>query len=205
MLARVSHVETFRRWQHWRPLFEGDAEPSLAQVVASITHDHPSEAMLAGTAFHHALELAICGSHDAFYVDGYTFNLPDAELSLTSIREMRMFRRYGDLTVTGKADGVHGRRVIDHKTAATFDAERYLEGYQWRFYLDLFGADRFEWNVFEIEETDPKVYRVKPPHTLSACRYPGLADDCAELADQYSAFAQEHLPAGFDALHGERP
>lgn len=190
MLARVSNIEAYRRWQNWKPLHDGDEEPSLDDFVRSITTDAPSEAMMAGTAFHAAIEHAQDGEHTTFAAMGYTFHLPDAELSLPTIREMRAFKPYGDLSVTGKVDAIEGRTVIDHKTTSRCDPERYLDGCQWKFYLDIFGADVFQWHVFEIKELEPKVYRVSAPQTLTAYRYPELHQDCTRLADEYLAFAR---------------
>jgi len=193
MLARVSNIEAFRRWSNWQPLFDGDEEPTLDDLIRQITVDEPSEAMKAGTAFHKAMELAQDGLHETFEANGYRFLLPSAEIALPPIREMRAFGDYGALTVTGQVDAVDGRVVIDHKTTSRFDAERYLNGCQWKFYLDLFGADEFRWNVFEIKELDPMVYRVSEPQTLRACRYPSLHADCESLAAEYLDFARQHL------------
>ena len=57
MLARVSNIEALRRWSNWQPLFDGDEEPTLEDLIRQITTDSPSEAMKAGTAFHKAIEL----------------------------------------------------------------------------------------------------------------------------------------------------
>lgn len=186
MLARVSNIEAFRRWRE-------DDEAELADLVRQITTDEPSEAMLAGTAFHKAIELATEGEYEQLEALGYIFRV-QGDISLPDIREMRAYGQYGDLTVTGQVDGIHGRLVIDHKTTSRFDADRYLAGFQWRYYLDLFGADTFQWNVFEIAEEGHKTYRVAPPQVLKAYRYPGLHDDCAELAAEYRDFARNHLP-----------
>jgi len=199
MLARVSNIEAYRQWVNWTPLFDGQEEPTVEDLVRFITVDEPSEAMKAGTAFHAALELAQDGEHDTFEANGYRFILPDAELSLPSIREMRAYRKYGGLTVTGQVDAVEGKLVVDHKTTGRFDPERYLDGCQWKFYLDLFGADEFRWNIFVIKEVEPQVYRVSPPQTLTAYRYPGLHDYCANLAAQYLDFACEHIPSRKEA------
>lgn len=194
MLARVSNIEAFRQWKNWRPLFEGQEEPTVEDLVRFITTDEPTEAMKVGTAFHKAMELAQEGSHETFEANGYTFLLPDAELVLPAIREMRAYSAYGGLTVTGQVDAVEGRIVFDHKTTSKFDPERYLDGCQWKFYLDLFGADEFRWNVFVIKEVEPQVYSVAAPHVLAAYRYPGLHSDCRALADDFLEFALEHLP-----------
>lgn len=186
MLARVSNIEAFRRWRE-------DDEATVADLVRQITTDEPSEAMLAGTAFHKAMELASVGEHDELLANGYIFRVV-GEIALPEIREMRAYGKYGDLTVTGQVDGIHGRLVIDHKTTSRFDADRYLAGFQWRYYLDLFGADTFQWNVFEITEEGHKTYSVRAPQALKAYRYPGLHEDCAKLAAEYLDFGRNHLP-----------
>lgn len=198
MLARVSNIEAFRKWAHEEPR-EWETEMSLDDLVRFLTSDEPTPAMMAGTAFHHAIERAAYGSHDSLSADGYTFRMPDAEIALPEIRECRAYRDYGALTVTGQADCVHGRVVIDHKTTGKVDLERYLGGYQWRYYLELFDADVFHWHIFEISETDPKVYSVKPPQTLTTYRYPGISRDCEELAAEYLGFAEKRLPANVNA------
>lgn len=190
MLARVSEIETFRRWR-------ADEDATPEDLVARLTDFQPSEAMEAGTAFHKALELAEPGDYDVLEANGYTFLLPeDCAIALPSIRELRCFGSYGPLRVTGQVDCLYGTRVEDHKTTSYFNADGYLEGCQWRFYLDLFGADVFRWNVFEItaDRKRERCYTVKPPHILEQCRYPGLRDDCMALAAGFYDFARLHLP-----------
>jgi hypothetical protein len=189
MLTRVSNVEAYRWWLHWEPLFDGQEEPTLEEFVRFLTVDEPSTAMRAGTAFHSALETASFGEHSVFKADGFTFHLPDGEIEIADIRELRQSKQYGDLTVTGKVDSLAGKIVVDHKTTSKVDLERYMEGYQWRFYLDIFGADMFRWHIFEIKETDENVYRVSAPQILEASRYPELERDCELLASQFHQFA----------------
>ena len=189
MLARVSHIESFRQWRE-------DEGASVDDLVRRLTSHSPSEAMLAGTAFHAAIERAQYGTHDTLYANGYTFHLPDAELVLPAVRELRGYRSYGPLIVTGCVDAHAGTRIDDQKTTGRFDPERYLTGCAWRFYLDIFGADLFRWNVFEIDEVKSKVYQVREPHTLTAYRYPGMHEECARLAADFYEFARVHLPNG---------
>lgn len=194
MLARVSSLETFRRWRNWQPLHDDDVEPTVEDLVQRLTVSEPTPAMLAGTALHAALEVVEPGEYESFFVLDHTFHMTGGILALPAIREMRAYRKYGDLTVTGQVDALNGLIVIDHKTTKRFDAEGYLGGYQWRFYLDLFGANVFQWNVFEIKDDGEGVYRVGEPHALAAYRYPGMRSDCEELASAYLAFAREYLP-----------
>ena len=189
MLTRVSNIEAYRRWINWEPRFDGPEEPSLEQFVRSITTDEPTEAMMAGTAFHAAIELAQDGEHNTFSAHGYTFHLPDAEIELPDIREMRASKQYNGLTVTGKVDGLVGRSINDHKTTSRVDLDRYMEGYQWRFYLDIFGADAFTRHIFELKELEDKVYRVSAPQVLKAYRDPELATDCERMAAEFLEFA----------------
>lgn len=189
MLARVSNIETFRRWR-----LDEAATPD--DLVARLTSFEPTEAMRAGTAFHKAMESATEGEYSELSADGYTFVLADSEIALPPIREVRAFARYGDLTVTGKFDALLGNRVIDHKTTARFNPEGYIEGCQWRFYLDIFGADVFQWNVFELRplEDEERSYYVMAPQVLTQYRYPGLHDDCARLAADFYDFAARFMP-----------
>lgn len=190
MFARVSHIETFRRWRL-------DESQDAADLVARLTDFQPSEAMEAGTAFHKALELAKPGEYSVLTANGYTFRLDDdAAIALPSVRELRCGANYGPLHVSGQVDALFGKRIEDHKTTANFNADSYLEGCQWRFYLDIFGCDVFRWNVFEVTPVrgQDKTYVVDPPHLLEQFRYPGLHDDCMALAAGYYEFAARHLP-----------
>lgn len=192
MLARVSNLETFRRWRE-------DEDSTVDNLIDQLLGFEPTPAMLAGTAFHKALETARPGEYEQLSANGYTFLLPEGTLVLPEIRELRGFKRYGDLTVTGCVDILDGKRVDDHKTTARFDAERYLAGYQWRFYLDIFEADVFRWNVFEVRNTKGLIYEVSDPQTLEVYRYPGLERDCERLAAEFHAFMRDHQP-GYTAL-----
>ncbi len=186
MLVRVSNIEAFRRYRESEDMTADD-------LVRWLTTDNPTPAMLAGTAFHAAIEVAADGEHETLEANGHTFLLPDAEIALPAVREIRTQKQYGDLTVTGCADLVIGRRVEDHKTTSRFDPERYLAGYQWRFYLDLFEADTFRWYVWQLREVAPMVFKVAPPEILEVHRYPGMERDCATLAADYLEFARVHL------------
>jgi hypothetical protein len=186
MLARVSNIEAFRQWRERE-------DQTVEDLVRFITIDEPSEAMQAGTAFHKALETAPDGAHAVLQANGYTFELSEGTLDMPAIRELRAYRQYGGLTVTGQVDGLHGRVIVDHKTTARCDPERYLAGCQWKFYLDIFGANVFRWNIFEVREVEPLVYSVGEPQVLTAYRYPEMGAYCERLAGEYLDFASLYL------------
>lgn len=190
MLVRVSELEAFRRW-------EQDEEQDVAAFRDYILLDKPSEAMLAGTAFHKCLETIRPGEFSELSANGFTFRISgDVSLAVCSIREIRAYKRYGDLNVTGQLDAEYGNRVEDHKTTAYFNADKYLEGYQWRYYLDMFDADTFRWNVFPLTPVrgEERTFDIRELHVLEQPRYPGMHDDCLALAERFRAFAAAHLP-----------
>jgi hypothetical protein len=194
MQFRVSEVESYRQF-----LADEDADvEAFRQRMRGL--DAPSEAMQAGTAFHRVLELARPGVLDEpIVVDGHTFHVDaDISLSLPAVREVRASRIYTDarhsICVSGQVDAIDGMIVTDHKTTAQFDPERYLAGYQWRFYLDIFGADVFRWNVFELKREAYREYAVVGFHRLVQYRYPGMRTDCERLALDLAEFAAWNLP-----------
>lgn len=191
---RVSNVEAFRQ-------FEQDDEADPAQFIDELLHGFgPSAAMQAGTAFHKALELAVPEvTAKELRSDGHVFTfLGDFEVRLPAIRELRASKTYvvdgQPIVISGQIDAIEGVRIDDHKTTSRFDPDRYLTGYQWRLYLDIFGASVFRWNVFELNELDlPGHYEVRDQHTLEQYRYPALGADCQALVERFARFVREHV------------
>ncbi len=196
MTFRVSEVDEFRRWQ-------ADENYELSSLLARLRGERePSEQMRAGTALHKALEDLTDYSRDYETLSalGYTFNMiADMQLQLAPIREVRASASYplpggGSITSTGRVDAIDGLRVDDHKSTARYEPEHYLDGWQWRFYLDIFGADLFRWNIFEIAMTDdPLVWDVRAAHRLEQRRYPELHADCRRVAQELAEFAAKHM------------
>lgn len=185
--------------------FMANEDASLADLIASLRHEtEPTEAMLAGTALHAALEHCAMGEHPELSANGYTFEFRcDGEIDVPEIRELKATRDYtvGDCTVTlvGKVDGLHGRRVDDHKFTSRYDAERFMGSYQWRVYLDVFDADEFRWNIFEgYEDRDAaKRYIIHTVHQLKMHRYPDMRADVVRELGKFIEFAKQHLPERF--------
>lgn len=185
----VSKAEAFRQW---RENEDAELEPLLATLRGE---NAPTESMLAGSALHKALETAGEGERDTLSADGYEFIITaNIDLALPKCREVFATKDYGSIVISSRVDVLDGKRVEDHKTTSRFDADRFLAGYQWRFYLDIFEADLFRWNVFEMRELKPKVYEVWNFHRLEQYRYPALAMDCRDLAEDLAAFVREYMP-----------
>lgn len=194
MSWRVSNVEAFRK-------FEQDEEADPQEFIQELLYGIPeSQAMRAGTAFHKALELATPGTEVmALEANSYVFTfVGDYEIRLTPIRELRASKTYivdgMPIVISGQVDGIEGLRIDDHKTTGKFDPDRYMSGYQWRLYLEIFEANAFRWNVFEISETDePGFYDVRYQYTLEQFRYPTLGADCQALVERFARFVREYV------------
>ena len=181
---RVSNLAAYVRWRD----VEGDG---IGWLYDAIFKEESTEAMSRGTAFHAALEKVCEGEYATVEAMGCTFAFTcEAEISLPRSREIRQSKDYGGIIVTGKCDGIEGKRIIDHKTVqGGFDAEHHLEGWQHRFYLDIFGADRFDWHVWEVGQLESDAFEVYAHHLLTQYRYPGMEDDCRALAVEFRDFA----------------
>lgn len=198
----ASDIDAFR-------YFMADDEGELADLLAQLRKETPpTESMKAGTALHAALETSEPGEHGELSANGYTFVFAvDGEIDLPAIREVKATRELvveGCLvTLVGKVDAIHGRRVDDHKFTGKYDAERFMASMQWRIYLDVFDADEFRWNVFEGRQdtTDPFRYIITAIHQLSIHRYPGMRADVERVLRRFIEFARQHLPerVGHDA------
>lgn len=179
--ARVSHLEQFR-------ICQKDEELSMEWLMHRIRGDEPaSAAMQAGTAFHAAIEQLGEGELGTLAFGDYRFDFNcDGVITLPQIRETRFEKQYGDLLLNGTVDALLGKEITDYKTTSQFDPDRYMEGYQWRYYLDMTGCDSFCWKIFVLREFGPeKCYEITQCHTLRQKRYPGLHADCAKLAREY--------------------
>lgn len=188
---RVSHVAAFARWRE-------DEDSEVGWLINQIRSNEETEAMRKGTAFHKALETIADGWEGSEIRSGdYRFVFTaDISISLPQTRELRKEKNYGGIIISGQADGIGGKVIIDHKTTSHFDAENYLEGWQHKFYLDIFDADRFDWYAWEMAELpqSPKVYEVFGFHQLHQYRYPDLSEDCRRLALDFKAFADRFMP-----------
>lgn len=189
----ATDIDAFRRF---RDNEDGDLSELLAQLRWKLPATDP---MLAGSALHKALEELGEGEFVSLSADGYTFNFSsDAELDIPAIRECKATRDWvvdGCLvTLVGKVDAVQGKRIDDHKLTGHFDSERFLNSYQWRIYLEVFGADEFRWNIFEGRETEPRQYVISAVHPLTIHRYPGMEADVLHELRAFLWFAREFLP-----------
>lgn len=183
----VSNLDLFRFWKDEEDL-------DLEWLVARLRGEEETESMRVGSAFHAALENLKVETETLVH-GVYRFDINcDCEIAASMVRELPVEALYGKLLVRGRVDSVCASEVVDYKTTERFDADRFMGGYQWRFYLDMLGMDSFCWKVFVLREFgDAGCYEVKDFHVLRQKRYPGMHDDCCRLAEEYHRFSVEHL------------
>lgn len=182
--------------------FRADEDADIVEFLDDLRRkSSPTPAMMAGVAFHSALEKIGSGDHATLSARGYTFEIGcDEALDIPPVRELKTTAEYVvagcRVTMVAKVDAVHGKRIDDHKLTGWYDPERFLSSYQWRIYLDAFGADEFRWNVFLGKETRPhsRHYVVTALNTLSAFRYPAMRADVENEIGLFVEFVREWLP-----------
>jgi hypothetical protein len=190
MRVSVSNLDLYRSWKAQEDL-------DMGWLLKALQSKEPTEPMLRGRAFANCMERVREGEVDQLSFDGYTFCFT-GEFTIESFprREESREKDYGDIVVSARCDRVLGKVIIDDKNTEHFDAEKYLEKFQSRFYLDMFGADKFVWNVWEVKEMDePKTYCVHTLHVLTQYRYPEMEAECRDLAQEYRDFAARWIPA----------
>ena len=155
-----------------------------------------NDRMRAGTALHEFLEKAGEGEIPEAKVQDIIFVFDcDFQLPIPQFREQRRFKDYGELRVTGKTDALTGKRMADYKLIIDHqvEGEQYMDSYQWRFYLDIFDADVFDYFIFQAEEVGANILHIKDVHKITMYRYPDLHQDCSDLAAEFYDAAQRSI------------
>lgn len=192
MKVSVTDVDAYLRWR-------SEEDMPLESLLRRLRReDPPTENMMAGRALHAWLERSEPCEVDVFESDGYHFVVEcDIALPVLGMRELKATKTYEldgeSVPLVGKVDTIIGNRVEDHKTTGQFDAERFLNSFQWKAYLDIFGADHFRWNVFEMRKDTKRIrnYRVTNFHVLDQRRYAGMGDDVRRALADYAHFARQ--------------
>ena len=204
MRISCTTLETFRLW------LEPDNDwMTEEELVATITGEFRSTPQIElGIAFERVLEdpekYRVRGGYRA---NGYSFDddtmaQPLALIDRRGVFQVKSTRQYGDCTVVAKADQIVGAQIGEWKTTtSTFAFEKYAQSYQWRFELDIFGAALATYHVFELEDHENGVARVRGIHTFNLFPYAELHQDCCNLLHQFESYV---TAKGLDALLRER-
>lgn len=171
---------------------------TVADVIERLLRTaEPNDKMRMGTAWHSILETPP-DSIDKVERDGFTFKVDcEASILLPQVREIRAEKTYRiddlDITLTGGCDGISAKKVSDHKLTFRPNPETYFESPQWRAYLDIYGADVFEYIIYSAKEQKGEVviYDVSP---MTMYRYPELEGDLERSIRGLVDFCKDHIP-----------
>ena len=69
-----------------------------------------------------------------------------------AIHEVRTYKEYDDVVLTGCADIINGLEIRDIKTKySTINDADYINSAQWRFYMELFECQYFSFDLFAFD------------------------------------------------------
>lgn len=193
-MIRLS-VTDLDSYLYWRDSEDMEFAALLARLRGQ---EPPSQAMLAGRAFHKLLEESQPGEVRLASVDDFVFmfNL-DQEIAVPPIRELKGERIFltpsGPVTLVGKIDALDGLVVHDFKLTERFDAERYADSYQWRSYLTMFGSHTFVYDVF-VGKYDESDIAVNDYHRLQFHAYPSMESDVQRQVAALAEIVATHVP-----------
>lgn len=156
-----------------------------------------NEKMKMGTAWHSVLEDPP-ETIDMIERDGITFRVEcAAEITIPQVREIRAVKTYridgAEVTLTGGCDGISGNKITDHKLTFNPNPETYFESFQWRAYLDIFGADSFKYIIYSATEKKGEII-IRDVSTLVMYRYPEMVNDLEEGIRDLLTFVKDHVP-----------
>lgn len=197
-MIRISatNLEAFRRWK-------ANPDAELDEIVNYLLkRTPPTEAMLAGSAFHKVLETATLGELNIVQVDGFTFDFTqmESEIALPETRERKLTRSdtvNGEpVTFVGVVDAIDTSAIYDHKLTGSLDPDNYTDSLQWRCYLDWFGATKFTYNLFSKYQpaAQPGTYIIKQFMPVSFYTYPDLHRDVMQIAEEFISFVKQCVP-----------
>lgn len=211
-LVRTTAIEAFRRY-----LANGDNdyyEITEQSVIDSVTGEFKgNEQTRIGTAFHGIVQHGEgigkpIEDGYKFDVDGNAVLLSESQRKIAldyrnehpnAYHEFRGYKDYGRAIVTGCADMIDGVEIRDIKTkySTPSDAD-YINSCQWRYYLDIFGADVFHFDLFVFNgyKKEKHGYDVRgleltrhtPP--ITCYRYPEMENDNLALLNQFMDWAE---------------
>ncbi len=116
-----------------------------------------------------------------------------------AFHEIREYMDFGNAVVTGCADMIDGLEIRDIKTKYSVPNDKdYADSCQWRFYMQLFGADVFHFDLFIFDGYNPDKHggdvrglpltRREP---ITVYRYPGLEQDNINLLHEFLQWAED--------------
>lgn len=207
-ILRVTQIEKFRRFIN--DVSSYDTEQSVIDTICGEFKGNTYTDI--GTAFHSIVEKGMPDniSREGVKIDVkgnmVQFSPWQASVALNyrmaypgAFHEIRHYKDYGRAIVTGCADMIVGLEIRDIKTKYRTPKDvDYIDSCQWRYYLDIFGADVFHFDLFVFHgyDKDKHGYDVRgldltrhtPP--ITCYRYPEMEGDNHNLLNEVMDWAE---------------
>ena len=190
----VTTIESFRKYL----IGSIEEEDLLKRIRGEFT---PSRYMDLGSAFHDILEKA----DERFIPDRNVFKAKNGiefdediirrcykAINHEAIFEVKATKVYDinnePIEVVAKVDQILGNYIYENKTCwGVFDFEKYFNSCQWKFYLDIFEADRVFYNVFCLSDKVNGI-ELRNIEQFSFNRYPDIKNDLNYLLHAFLEF-----------------
>lgn len=195
MRVSCTTLETYRLWrnpeQEWMP--EGQLLDAIRGTFV------PTHNVNLGQAFGKVLEdpdryrvpggFQITVNRETFEFGRDVMEPCVALIDYRGIFEAKAVQSYDGVDVASKADHLVGAALSEFKTTlGSFDAERYMDSYQWRFMADAFKPLSITYQVFRLAEATTGVISLRGIETLPLYPYPALHEDCAALVREFAHY-----------------
>lgn len=134
-------------------------------------------------------------------------DVPQCKLALSyrnehpnAFHEVREYKDYGDVVVTGCADMIDGCEIRDIKTKySVVNDSDYIDSCQWRFYLELFEADVFHFDLFVFNGYSKDKHRgdvrglelTRYNPAITCYRYPRMEQENKALLESFLTWAEQ--------------
>lgn len=228
-IVRATQVEAFRRWFFGNASFITEQSVidsitheftgnNLTRIgtafhrICQFGNSVPTESVDAGTrkfTYYNKPQTEPVPNGLKLEVDGHSIVFDDKQVSQAvsyhdsmplAFHEIREYKEFGKLTVTGCADVIDGNIIRDIKTkySLSYCDTDYTDSEQWRLYLSLFEADTFIYDIFVFDGySDTKhiedvrgleLKRITPPITCR--RYACMEDDILNVLREMYAWLQ---------------
>ena len=193
MRISATQLESFRLFMD--PANDWFNEQDLVDSITGVFR--PNHKINLGSAFGQVLEdpdrfLVPGGFRVRVYGETFEFarEVIDPCLALIDRRgvfEAKAVKAYGPHDVASKADHILGADLSEFKTTLSgFDADKYIESYQWRFMADAFQPRRITYYVFCLYECEANgVIELRSVERLPLYPYPQLHADCADMVREF--------------------
>lgn len=190
MRISTTTLESFRLWR------DGDWMPESDLIETICGKWKPTHKVELGGAFGKILE-----DPDRYFIpggfecQGFAFGRDVIEPCLAVIDrrgvfEAKALKAYGDCDVVSKADHMLGLHLSEFKaTFSSFDAQKYLDSYQWRFMADALQPSKITYHVFCLSECEANgVIELKDIHSFNVYPYAAMHQDCASLVRDFTEY-----------------